>query len=220
MRAWRRRTLRWTRAQGIWCQSRAWEAAPTEGSVDICLASLVACSGCFVMKDQVEVCPLSRGDDVAVRLNPYPSHYSMAFAFSTLSCPHPCRLALRLTFPCGRERGLPRSPGLPGWGRHCLSAGVLCGCGWGPYTPNAKRIPFWAKPLSIFGLFIVTTFTDSSRLFALPSLPSSRPPDAGSCGVVSRLHLAGYIVPWASHHRVASVAGHGREPATACRVRS
>ena len=29
------------------------------------------------------------------------------------------------------------------------------------------------KPLSIFGLFIVTTFSDSSRLFALPSLPSS-----------------------------------------------
>jgi hypothetical protein len=176
----------------------------------------------LVPRHRREVCPLARRVMLPIgRAQPVSTPLQGGLRFFPPLYPHCPWLALQPPYLTWRgNTGLPRSPGLPGWGRHCLSAGVLCGCGWGPYTPNAKRIPFWAKPLSIFGLCIVTTFTDSSHLFALPSLPSSRPPDAGSCGVVSRLHLAGYIVPWASHHRVASVAGHGREPATACRVRS
>jgi hypothetical protein len=34
----------------------------------------------------------------------------------------------------------------------------------------------WFKPISIFGLFVVTTFISDSLLLTLPSDPSSRPP--------------------------------------------
>ena len=59
-----------------------------------------------------DVSPLARG--VILRwLNSYPSHYRMAFASSRVPYPPPHRLALRLTFPCGRETGLPRSARVP-----------------------------------------------------------------------------------------------------------
>ena len=54
----------------------------------------------------------ARGD-VARGLNPYPPHYRMAFASSRVLYPPPHRLALRLTFPGGRETGLPRSARVP-----------------------------------------------------------------------------------------------------------
>src|SRR5262245_19136524 len=47
--------------------------------------------------------------DIARGLNPYPSHYRMAFASSILPLPHVHRLALRLAFPHGRRTGLPCS---------------------------------------------------------------------------------------------------------------
>jgi len=31
-------------------------------------------------------------------------------------------------------------------------------------------VPFWRKPGSIFGLVLITTFTESSHLFAIPSI--------------------------------------------------
>jgi hypothetical protein len=31
-------------------------------------------------------------------------------------------------------------------------------------------VPFWLKPLSIFGLLLFTTFIESSQLFTLPSI--------------------------------------------------
>ena len=46
------------------------------------------------MKDHMEVCPLSRGV-MLLTLNPYPSHYSPAFAFSTFLYPHFHHLNLR-----------------------------------------------------------------------------------------------------------------------------
>ncbi len=60
------------------------------------------------MRDQVEVCPLSRGVMLLAR-NPYPSHYSPAFAFSTILYPQPIRVTLRLAYPYGRTTGLPCS---------------------------------------------------------------------------------------------------------------
>jgi hypothetical protein len=32
-------------------------------------------------------------------------------------------------------------------------------------------VPFWPKPLSIFGLLEVTTFIKSSHVFTIPSIP-------------------------------------------------
>ena len=31
-------------------------------------------------------------------------------------------------------------------------------------------VPFWLKPLSIFGLSLITTFIESSHLFTIPSI--------------------------------------------------
>lgn len=51
----------------------------------------------------MEVCPLSRGMMLPL-LNPYPSHYRVAFAFSIFLCPQSYRLVLRLAFPEGGLR--------------------------------------------------------------------------------------------------------------------
>ena len=58
------------------------------------------------MRDQVEVCPLSREVMLAdTGRNLYPCHYSTAFAFSTVLCPQPYRLVLRPSYPNGRDYG-------------------------------------------------------------------------------------------------------------------
>lgn len=57
------------------------------------------------MRDQSEVCSLSGGVMLADR-NPYPDHYSPAFAFSDLLYPHPRQRPLRLACPKGRRYGL------------------------------------------------------------------------------------------------------------------
>jgi len=31
-------------------------------------------------------------------------------------------------------------------------------------------VPFWLKPVSIFGLLLITTFSESSHVFTLPSI--------------------------------------------------
>ena len=31
-------------------------------------------------------------------------------------------------------------------------------------------VPFWLKPVSIFGLVLITTFSESSHLFTIPSI--------------------------------------------------
>src|SRR5215813_13339738 len=53
--------------------------------------------------------PAFAWSDVARGRNPYPPHYRVAFASSILPFPHVYRLALRLTFPCGRRTGFPCS---------------------------------------------------------------------------------------------------------------
>src|SRR6267142_2191876 len=64
--------------------------------------------------------------DVARGLNPYPSHYRMAFASSILPLPHAYRLALRLAFPRGRRTGFPCSVSVTGeWVRRALSTGSV-----------------------------------------------------------------------------------------------
>ena len=58
----------------------------------------------LVMGHLLEVCPLSRGM-ISLMLNPYPSRYKIAFAFSSILYPQPHLLALRLAFPEGGLRG-------------------------------------------------------------------------------------------------------------------
>ena len=57
------------------------------------------------MKDQTEVCPLSRGMILASQRHPYLSHYRTAFAFSVFLYPHLYRFLLRVTFPDWQRYG-------------------------------------------------------------------------------------------------------------------
>ena len=68
----------------------------------------------------------------------------------------------------------------------------------GGARPCSRCIPFWAKPLSVFGLLGVTV---SHRMFACAdhtTHPSPAPPDTGRCALTSRLRRRscdrGYIV--------------------------
>ncbi len=70
-----------------------------------------------------EVCRLSPWGHIALRLNPYPSHYRTAFACSPILCPQPHRHALWFAFPEGRTTGLPCSASIPERVRSCLWAG-------------------------------------------------------------------------------------------------
>src|SRR5258708_40212818 len=97
------------------CQfSAPWEAAPTElsesivsvVSVIICLASLIVLPNSLVMKDPMEVCPLSREGCCCFERTLYPFHYRAAFAFSIILYPHPRRSLLRNSYPFGETYGL------------------------------------------------------------------------------------------------------------------
>ena len=55
----------------------------------------------------MEVCAVTSRDDVAFRLNPYPSHYRVAFAFSIILYPP------SLSLPYGRPALAGRGSGLP-----------------------------------------------------------------------------------------------------------
>jgi hypothetical protein len=39
-------------------------------------------------------------------------------------------------------------------------------------APVPAAFPFWVRPISIFGLFLITTFIESSRLLTMPSSPA------------------------------------------------
>ena len=124
IRAWSRRTSRWTARQSMAHQSTSrWVTAPAGIPAVICFVSLIGLPSSLVKKDQVEVCSLSRRmmlPEDAIPILPITGrHLSCtdkyrAFAFSTLPYPQPYRLALRLAFPSsslpsGRAMGLPRS---------------------------------------------------------------------------------------------------------------
>jgi hypothetical protein len=36
--------------------------------------------------------------------------------------------------------------------------------------PVPAPVPFWRKPVSILGLLLITTFSESSRVFTIPSI--------------------------------------------------
>src|SRR2546425_10386650 len=165
------------------CQSvTQWKGAPVVTSssarASVVLVSTVICipfsvvwSSILVMKDRAEVCPLSR----EVMLSLYPTHYRTAFAFSAFLYPLSHRHTLRLPTASGRYRAyrvLPRYPN-----------------GLGPlYSPvalhvheraskiaSARHGAFWPKPVSILGLFPVTTFIKHLHSLTIPLTLASDP---------------------------------------------
>jgi len=106
-----------------------------------------------------------------LRLNPYPSHYRTAFAFSDILYPRIHRLSLRLACPCGRIYGLTVF--------HVNNTGRLGGGSFpGRLCFRLKKcqlqnrfLTFWLLPDSIFGSSKLTEFITTSLMFTLlPSL--------------------------------------------------
>jgi hypothetical protein len=180
IRAWSRRTSRFAVRQSMACQSAdPWEVAQAVVLAFICLTSLVDLPSSLVFRDQVEVCTLSCRV-LLLALNSYPLHYREAFAFSTLPCPQPRRLASRLaflSFSKGRLRVFHVS--------HLNPDGL--GPAYSPVALHLRQERFELLLLSThhfgtslynstFGLSLVTTFIGGLHLLAMPSNPSPRPP--------------------------------------------
>ena len=80
------------------------------------------------------------------------------------------------------------------------------------FPPHA----FWLKPISAFGLLVLTTFINGSPAFSIPSTLVSPHVDARRHTISSRFWCSscddGSIVPSTSHHRVTTIAWPGRVP--------
>src|SRR4030095_7238860 len=87
--------------------------------------------------------------------------------------PHRPGLALRPSYlPSGRsDTGLPRSTRLTRTGEVLSLRRERCVSMTGYYRdPVPAPVPFWLKPVSIFGLPVVTTFIASAPVFTIPSI--------------------------------------------------
>jgi len=124
------------------------------------------------MRDQTEVCPLSRG---AMCSHPYPPYYRVAFASSVIPYPLPHRLACGLLSLAGGQWAyhVPRMHP-DGLGPACSP--VVVSSTLGDYeAPSPDHIPFWFKPISTFGL---SRLHDVYRRFTFSlAIPSTLAPD-------------------------------------------
>ena len=132
--------------------------------------------------------PAFAGGDLARRLNPYPSDYRSGIRFLPPPLPAvPSATALRRAYPEGRTTGLPRSTDVSsdGLGSACSPVAPTATAGEGGYPCTWPRT-FWFKPISAFGLLVLTTFISSSPELAMPSTLAPDRLDAGSRRVPSR----------------------------------
>src|SRR5271166_4553200 len=105
--------------------------------------------------------PAFAWSDLTRGLNPYPPCYRAAFASSLLLNPPSPRPPLR------RAYHVPRT--YQGWFRLCLFAGGSTAAAGEGEHPCTGPLTFWFKPLSAFGLLVLTTFISSSPGLAMPS---------------------------------------------------
>ena len=147
----------------------------------ICSASQASWSDGLVRRHPREVGPLSRGVISPKGLNPYPFDYRAVFASSLVLYPPSHRRP-----PCGgpTPRGGRRAYHVPrtdhGWLRLCLFAGGSTATAGDEGNPGAWPLTFWFKPVSAFGLLVLTTLIGSSPELALPSPLAPDRRDAGS----------------------------------------
>jgi hypothetical protein len=118
---------------------------------------------------------------VALRLNRYPLHYKMAFAFSSVPYLPPRRLALRLpTLAGGRQAYHVPGTDLNGLGSACSPVARVSVRG-DERTPLPGHLPFGSSPCvlrrgSPLGLSVFTTFSSGSPGLTLPFNSSSQLP--------------------------------------------
>ena len=125
------------------------------------------------MKDQTEVCPLSRGAMLPGGATP----------ISLVTKEHSLSPSSSIRSPIGVPYGsLSLSGGL--WTFHvplvcldglglCLFAGDVGVSDGGNWIPPYPSRTFWFKPVSPFGLLALTAFISSLHVLAIPSNPSS-----------------------------------------------
>src|SRR5947207_8943693 len=146
------------------CHSSAlWEAAPTElpgsivsgVSVIICFASLIVLPRSLVMKDPMEVCPLSREGMVLLFAHPLsvPLQSGVGFFHHPLPAP-PSKSLAKLLPPLGRRTGLPRFAHMPERVRSCfIRRWVGVSATGEDSTPVPPTLPFGSSlsaPLTCF----------------------------------------------------------------------
>ena len=126
--------------------SNTWETAPAilHSHHLLCLLNRFAQRSRAERPDGSQ--PAFACDPVALRLNRYPPDYQGAFAFSIIPYPLPHRFTLRLTFPCGRASGLPRSADRPEWIGSRLFAGGTTVCERRRENTSTWPLTFWSKP--------------------------------------------------------------------------
>jgi hypothetical protein len=141
------------------------------------------CSSFLVNQHPMEVCPLARG----AKFEPLSSSLQTGLRFFHRPLPAPPSADLTVRFPKGRDTGLPRSSDLPyRWLRCCLFAGGACVCVSEAKNLSTCPLAFWLKPISAFGLSLITTFSNSSPRFTLPSILAPDHFDASSRNFLSR----------------------------------
>jgi len=72
------------------------------------------------------------------------------------------------------------------WGRCRLSAGGASSASEDQQASELVHLPFWFKPISVFGLSLITTFINGSRRFTLPAILAPDHLDARSHTFFSR----------------------------------
>ena len=120
-----------------------------------------------------EVCPLARRVMLPkLRAQPVSTPLQGGLCFFPPPYPHRHRLALRPPYLAWRSNtGLPRSARLTQTGE-VLSVRRERWVSMTEYYQDSvpAPVPFWRKPLSIFGLVLITTFIESSHVFTIPSI--------------------------------------------------
>ena len=177
IRPWSRCTLGYACCQSLACQRlHSREAAPAvfAAIILLCLLSRLIRLSRNERPDGSQ--PAYACRDVAFRRNGYLPRYRAAFAFSIVLYPTPYGLTLRLAFPVRESAGLTvfRLIDLMNGVGSLFPPVALGAHDRGGFSPCARHVAFWLKPISTFGLSHITVFIKSSLMLAMPFDPSSR----------------------------------------------
>ena len=145
-----------------------WNTSPA-----ICHTFCSDSSVVLVPRHRREVCPLARRVMLPVRLaQPVSSPLPGGVRFFPPLYPHRIWSALWLSYLSRRsDTGLPRSARLTRTGEVLSLRRERWVSMTGYYrAPVPAPAPFWLKPLSLLGLLLITTFSESSRVFTIPSI--------------------------------------------------
>jgi len=169
----------------------AGKGAPVDKATDLCTTFSTDSSVFLVPRHRREVCPRARR---VMLPRPLAQPVSAPWQDGVRFFPPPhTRMAIGWPddFPPFLAEGAIRAYHVPhGWHgrvRCALCAGSMaCPCqGSGP-SLSLATVPFWRKPLSIFGWLPCTTFLARSHGCTLPSILVPSPPEAGRDTVPSR----------------------------------